>query len=119
MLRAKLIVLVATAMLLAQLPCIAACAGQVCDTVSSASLPPCHRHHNHSQGSSPNCLHQAMFSSAIPGHTLHAELQLVAVGSPAVVQGLTLLPETRPREAAPPVASPPGQEELSSVVLRI
>jgi hypothetical protein len=119
MLRAKLVVFVAMALMLAQLPCIAACASHVCDTVSSASLPPCHRHHNHSRDRNPNCLHQAMVSSAISNQALHAELQPFSVGSRAVAPTTPVPSETWFREVPFSVASPPHIQSLSSVLLRI
>ena len=119
MLRAKLAVFVAMALMLAQPPCIAACASQMCDTVSSASLPPCHRHHNHSQDRNPNCLHQANVSSAISNQALHAELQPFSVGSQAVAPTTPLPSETWFREVSFSVASPPHIQSLSSVLLRI
>jgi hypothetical protein len=119
MLRVKLVVFVAMALPLAQLPCMAACASHMCDTVSSASLPPCHRHHNHSHDRNPNCLHQAMVSSAISNQALHAELQPFSVGSRAAAPATPVPPETWFREVSFSAASPPHKQSLSSVLLRI
>ncbi len=117
--RAKLIVLVAMSLLLAQLQCVAACTNDLCDGTSSASLPPCHRHHSHSKGSSPNCLYQTMVSSVMSDRALPIELQPFSGGTPAVAAATPAPVEASFRALPFFVGSPPCLYSLSSVVLRI
>jgi hypothetical protein len=73
---AKLIVLVAVAVLFAQLQCAAACAEQLCvaDFSGSAFVTPCHRHPDHSHGQTPApCARGIIDVPATSPQTPHAE----------------------------------------------
>jgi hypothetical protein len=119
MLRPKVIVIVAIALLFLQLPCVAACANHLCEDVVSASIPPCHRHHNHSQDRHSSCVHQTMVSTAAADHVLHTEFELPSVVAPCATCSTTVLLGRWFRGLDLFVASPPHLESLSSVVLRI
>ena len=63
MFRGKLIVVVAVAILFAQLQCAAACARELCgaDFAKTQLVPPCHRHQDHSPDRAPRtCRYQAI-----------------------------------------------------------
>lgn len=119
MLRAKLMVIVAMALLFVQLPCVAACASHFCEDVLSASVTPCHRHHNHSQDPHSGCVHQTMVSTATSDRAFQIEFELPPLAAPCATYSAAVLPVGRCRGLDFSVASPPHLESLSSVVLRI
>ena len=121
MLRAKFVVLVAIALLFAQLQCAAACAAHLCgaDSDKRSSLPPCHRHHAPSRDRTPDsCPHQTA-APAVSTEALHVEIRPVpAPGLPATISAA--LPADRwSSELAVSVFFPPGLRDLSSTLLRI
>ena len=123
MLRAQAVIFAAMALLTAQLPCLAACAGDLCREVSSASIPPCHRHRQHPDDRGSNCTRQVLAAAGIPEQAVHAKSQLATVTDAAVSKGpvrpMPVAPEARGRATAVFAASPPGMISLSSVVLLI
>jgi hypothetical protein len=63
--RAKLLIWVALAMLLANSQCVASCAVLTCDLAPSGPVPPCHQHHDDSSPSKvPVCLHRNVIARA-------------------------------------------------------
>jgi len=123
MLRAQAVLFAAVALLTAQIPCLAACAGDLCSEISSASIPPCHRHRQHPDNRGSNCARQGVTTAAIPEQAVHAKSQLASVASAPVTNGPVrpspVAPEMRGGASALSAASPPGMISLSSVVLRI
>jgi hypothetical protein len=121
MFRAKLIV-VAIALLFAQLECVAACAGQLCsgDFSHSESLPPCHRHHGHSHDQSPvSCAHPVVGALAAAPDTLQLDAPAVLLLSPEAAISGGSPAETRTTALNSSGFSPPRFTGLSCVVLRI
>jgi hypothetical protein len=121
MFRAKMIVVVAGAILLAQMQCIAACAGGLCnDLAKTESVPPCHRHHDHSkdQGPAP-CSHQPVISQATTPEIPQVQIPVLShLGTPPnVVSGIPI--EAGTRNLIVPIFSPPPLVGVQSTVLRI
>jgi hypothetical protein len=120
MLRAKLIVVVAMALIFAQVHCALACTGQVCyANPTSKSTPPCHRHHSQSSHKdADSCTREAIVQ--LKGSTQASQVETSAslAPHPAILVWAAFTPgdlgdysESRsPR---------PGPERLSSVVLRV
>jgi hypothetical protein len=112
MLRAKVVVFVGIVLLLAQVPCIAACAGQLCDGLASASMPPCHRHRNHSEDRGSACPYQMTAGPVMSQQATDAK------ADPAVCP----MPDGLVRWSSPRHAldtSPPGLPGFATAVLRI
>ncbi len=121
MLSAKLVVLLAVASLFAQLHCATACAANSCgtDSANTSSVPPCHRHHDHSHERNPDsCPHQFVAPVAsVQG--LHIEMPLASVpGLPAAMSAVRLA-DMWSSDPAFAASSPPGLRDLSSTLLRI
>jgi hypothetical protein len=65
--RLKFIIVLAMAILFAQLQCVAGCAGEPChdDRSQTDSVPPCHQHHDHTHGhGSGPCTQHVLISPA-------------------------------------------------------
>jgi hypothetical protein len=123
MIRVALTAIAGIGLMVAQVQCVTACVGDICsDLAKSESLPPCHRHHNHSDGKVPaSCVHQNLAAPAIMQQTAHVEfpalLDLGAAGQPVTPQAILSV-----AWAGMPYfsnSSPPGAKGISSVVLRI
>ncbi|HEY6344734.1 MAG TPA: hypothetical protein VIY49_24830 [Bryobacteraceae bacterium] len=114
--------LVAIVVVVAQVQCVAACAGDACgDAAKRESMPPCHRHHNHSNDQdSASCAHQTLSAPAIQQQAVHVESPAyVALGAAASGTSAVIARDTWGNTANPSNFSPPGTPGLSSVVLRI
>jgi len=118
--RARLIAVTVTALLFAQIQCVAACATQWCgaNTAKTESVPPCHHQHGQSNSQSPqSCTHQALSAAAIldgmPGAAVPQLLAPAAV-IPSAVPDISEAPEFDS-----PTLSPPRPPHLSNIVLRI
>jgi uncharacterized membrane protein len=107
--------------LFAQLQCVAACAAQLCTGVShSESLPPCHRHHDHSHDQAPvSCAHQVVRARAATPQTLQLDAPIVSLLSPGTTISGGSPTDTRTTALNFSSFSPPGFTGLSCVVLRI
>lgn len=121
--RTKLIVLVAMALLFAQLQCTAACATQLCksDSNNSESLPPCHRHHHspsHDQ-TSGSCVHQIVVVPTPSQQLLQMEMPPFPVMNAGKTVFADFLADSGANAQSHLAPSPPGFESISSVVLRI
>ncbi len=120
MLRAKLVVFAAIALVFAQVQCAAACVDQVCgsNAASSNSTPPCHRHHHPSHHMTDSCTREITFAlSSI--QTLPAQHPFFAA-LVAPMPALPVIADGRPNGAFDfLILSPPGIISLTSVVLRI
>ena len=120
MFRAKVIVLVAMAMLFAQLQCVAACAGNLCapDNARTESIPPCHRHHNHSHDKIPGCPQQALNPPATSPQTAHVDAPVMSVlGFVNVAFSIQL--DTTPAKIDFSSLTPPESVDRPATVLRI
>jgi len=120
--RTKLIIVIAIAMVFAQLQCVAACASNWCgpDLTKSQSLPPCHRHHDHSQDRTPaSCVHQLTNPEATPPHVVQMRAPIMValdlVTDLAVVVGA----DVRVDGSHPTAFSPPEPVRTAPSVLRI
>jgi hypothetical protein len=113
--RALQIVLVAIALLFAQIQCIAACASQFCDgDFKTEQVPPCHRHHDYSHDQAPSsCVQQITVPTATAPHTLQADAPILSALDVATTAG------TRTSVLDLSEFSPPELKSLSSFVLRI
>ena len=120
MLRAKLVVFAAFALLFAQVQCALACVDQVCSSgaSSSESTPPCHRHHQPSHRGADSCTREITFAlSSI--QTLPAQLPFFAA-LVVLMPAPQVFPAGRPNGAFDfLISSPPAIVGLTSVVLRI
>ena len=120
---AKLIVTVAAVVLFAQLQCVAACAADLCGANLSRteSVPPCHKHHNHSHDQAPaSCSFHLTVTQATSPHTPQLdEPVLSALGLAATASAiLPLAGDSWVADLSDP--SPPGMTALqSSTVLRV
>ena len=67
----KFIVILAMAILFAQLQCVAGCAGDPCsnDASRTESVPPCHQHHNDADHGSGPCARHVIVSAASLPHS--------------------------------------------------
>jgi hypothetical protein len=127
MVRAGFNVLATAVLLLAQVQCATACAGEICaELAKSEALPPCHRHGHHSQSQDQSnrqdpasCAHQNLSAPAISPQIVQVESpSLFVLGIP--VSAVPLLPiETRADARHGSNFSPPGTGGLSCIVLRI
>lgn len=120
MLRAKLVIFAAIALLFAQVQCAVACVDQVCGSgaSSSESTPPCHRHHHPSHHVANSCTREITFALS-SSQTMPAKFPFF--GAPvAPMAAVQVQPAGRPNGASDfLISSPPGIVNLTSVVLRI
>ena len=127
MFRAKLIVLIAVTMVFAQLQCAAACAGNRCgpEFAKSQSVPPCHRHRDHSQDRSPaSCGYQLTSPPATTLQVLEVRaLVMVALDSVDKLANVAAIDVQANRHiesaAFSPPESPHKTSSVTSSVLRI
>jgi hypothetical protein len=122
MVRAKLIVFIATAMVFAQLQCVSACVGNWCglDFGKSQSVPPCHRHHDHSHDQTPaSCSHQFTNPPAAARDLLHMQAPAMVALGPVTKLAGAIGPSTRSSELGPAEFSPPESVRTAPTVLRI
>src|SRR5215469_14745385 len=122
MFRAKLMIsVVLMAVSLAQLQCITACAGERCGPTfpKMLSVPPCHRHHDHSQDRSPgSCSHRLVNSPAIASHVFQVQSPTAAAFGLSLQDGdLSLDTFRKPLRLVG--FSPPESVHTASSVLRI
>jgi hypothetical protein len=114
--------LIGIVVVVAQVQCVAACAGGACaDAAKRGSIPPCHRHHNHSNDQDPaSCAHQTLSAPGIQQQAVHVEFPaFVALAAAASGTSTAILRDAWGNSPYPPNFSPPGTPGLSSVVLRI
>ena len=120
MLRAKLVVFAAFALLFAQVQCAMACVDQMCGSgaASSESTLPCHRHHQPSHRVADSCNREITFAlSSI--QTLPAQLPFFAAPV-APMPALPVIAGGRLNGASDfLILSPLGIISLTSVVLRV
>lgn len=125
MLRAKLVVFAALALVFAQLHCAVACADQLCgkDSVSSESAPPCHRHHNQSQhGNANSCTREAIAGLEAVTQSFQTEVASLSVPGAAIAVidvRMVRAADGSDQRLESWSISRPQPERLSSVVLRI
>lgn len=122
MLRAKLIIAVAAAVLFAQIQCVAACASDFCSTDfgKTESVPPCHQHHEHSHHQAPaSCSFHLIVSSATSLHVPQLEAPVSSVLGLAPIISAALPADAQLHLLDLSNFSPPGIASLSSGVLRI
>lgn len=115
----KLIVAVVSAILFAQVQCVAACAADACGG-RTAAVPPCHKHHDHSHDQTPgSCSFQLMVTPATSPHApqLHAPSPL-GLGLAGTIS-LVLPPDTQSLTLDLSEPSPPAITGISSTILRI
>ncbi len=122
MVRASLTVIAGIGLIVAQALCAMTCSGGICSALNkSQSLPPCHRHHNHSNDQDPaSCVHQNLASAAIVHQTVQVPLpNLPDLGAaePPQPQAISAIAWANARYFSN--SSPPGAKGISSVVLRI
>jgi hypothetical protein len=123
----KLSVLLAFALVLVNIECVAFCTVEACNgsgtasTASPSNVPPCHQHHEAPGHQTPaSCSHQIV----VQAHAAQAPVTLVfaasvmAIDVPAASPGAYPLLSTIETLAAR-APSPPGLAVLSTVVLRI
>jgi hypothetical protein len=114
--------LVAIVVVLAQVQCVVACVGGACaDASKREAMPPCHRHHQHSNDQDPaSCAHQTLSSPGIQQQAVHVESPVfAALGAAASGTSAAILRDAWGNPPYPLNFSPPGTPGLSSVVLRI
>lgn len=114
----KLIVVVAAAVLFAQIQCVAACAADLC-SVRTASVPPCHDHHDHSHDQTPgSCSFHLIVTPATSPHAPQLDapapsvLGLAATVSPVLPVDVQSRPDLSD-------SSPPRTTRISPTILRI
>ena len=123
MFRAKLIVLIAVTMAFAQFHCAVACAGNGCnlEVARCHSVPPCHRHHDHSHDrTAASC----GFELTKPPATSLQVLQMratvtVSLGTLANLASVVARDAYPNRLALPVAFSPPESPHNTPSVLRI
>jgi hypothetical protein len=114
--------LVAIVVVFAQVQCVATCTDGACaDAAKRESIPPCHRHHNHSNDQDPaSCAHQTLSAMAIQQQAVHVEFPAFgALGAAASGTSAAIPHDASGNPPYPLNFSPPGTAGLSSVVLRI
>lgn len=119
---AKLIVAVAAVMLFAQIQCIAACAADVCGARfgQTESVPPCHKHHDHSHDQAPrSCSLRIVITSATSQHAPQLEMPVLSVLGPVPTVSSVLRADAQWWVLVVSDASPPGIPRNSSAILRI
>ena len=122
MIRAKLIVFIALATVFAQLQCVAACAGNWCgpDLGKSQSVPPCHRHHDHSQDRTPaSCGHQLMNPPATSPHAIQLQAPIMVPIGLVASSAWVVRADVRVDRLHPAAFSPPEAVRPAPSVLRI
>jgi hypothetical protein len=116
---AKLIVAVAAAILVAQVQCVAACAADACVS-QTASVPPCHKHHDHSHDQTPaSCSFNHIITPAMQPHASLLDLPAPSVLGLAATMSLVLPVDIQTWALDLLVPLPPGSPGISSAVLRI
>jgi hypothetical protein len=117
MFNAKLIVMVALALLFIQLECAAACAAQVCsvDSGKTQSAPPCHPQRD---GSS-SCPNQIASTAATAPRISQVDIPNFPVVSLAAPVSAVIPARSRTYIPNSSASSPPQFQNLSSVILRI
>jgi hypothetical protein len=116
---AKLIVTVAAAILFAQVQCVAACAADACAS-RTASVPPCHKHHDHSHDQTPaSCSFHLIITPAMQPHAPQLDVPTPSVLGLAAMISLVLPVDTQSWALNLLDPSPPGTASISSTVLRI
>jgi hypothetical protein len=126
--RALLTPIAAIVLMFTQVHCLAACAGDLCADIAknaavpkSAAVPPCHRHHDHSNDPAPeSCAHQTLSAPATVEHAVHLESPNLIALDAAANYAIAALP-TDAWAGQPLLAdiSPPGEANISFAVLRI
>jgi hypothetical protein len=126
--RALLTPIAAIVLTFTQVHCLAACAGDLCADIAksaaipkSAAVPPCHRHHSHSNDPAPeSCAHQTLSAPATLERAVHLESpSLVALDAAANYAIVVLLKDAWASEPLVPNISPPGAANDSFTILRI
>jgi hypothetical protein len=115
----KLIVAVAAAILFAQIQCVAACAADLCSG-RTASVPPCHQHHDHSHKQAPgSCSFHLVVTPATPPDApqLDVPAPLVFSLGTTISPVLAVATQSSLLDLAEP--SPPSIINISSTILRI
>jgi hypothetical protein len=116
---AKLIVAVAAAILFAQVQCAAACAADACAS-RTTSVPPCHKHHDHSHDQNPaSCSFHLIITPAMQPHAPQLDIPAPSVLGLAATISLVLPVDTQSWALALSEPSPPGIPGISSTVLRV
>jgi hypothetical protein len=116
---AKLIVTVAAAILFAQVQCVAACAADACAS-RTASVPPCHKHHDHSHDQTPaSCSFHLIITPAMQPHAPQLDIPAPSVLGLAATISLVLPVNTESWALDLSEPPPPGITSISSTVLRI
>jgi hypothetical protein len=111
--------LIAIVVVFAQVQCVAACTDGACaDAAKRESMPPCHRHHSHSNDrDSSSCVNQTLSAAGIPQQAVHVEFPASVAPVSGTSTGIDR--DTWGNPPYPSNSSPPGTAGLSSVVLRI
>jgi hypothetical protein len=120
--RANLIVLAATAILFAQIQCVAACAGQLCspDFAKTEPVPPCHRHHDHSHDQAVrSCTEHIIVSRTTSPQAQQVDSAPFAVSGAGAMMSASLLTDARTSGLDFSTFSPPELQKPSSTVFRI
>jgi hypothetical protein len=121
--RGKLIVIVASALLFAQLQCASACATPLCnnDVGNQENVPPCHRHrHSPAQDKTPgSCPQHIVVVAELSQHAPAIEMPVFSVANLAETVSTGALRDSRTSARDGSVPLPPGLHAISSTVLRI
>lgn len=123
MFRAKLIVVIAVAVVFAQLQCVAACTADLCgaDLGQTESVPPCHKHHDHSHDQAPSsCSFHLIVAQATAPDAPQSDIPVLSVHGLAATVSAILRIDGDSWIASLSDPSPPGTTALlSSTVLRV
>lgn len=122
MFRAKLIAFIAVAILFTQLQCVAACTNALCgfDFGKTQSVPPCHRHHDHSHDRVPStCWHQAINPPAIPPQSIDVHVPILSIAAVTSDLASATAPQALAALLKFSVSSPPEYIGPPLTVLRI
>jgi hypothetical protein len=120
--RVKLIMLAAMAILFAQIQCVAACVGQLCsaDFAKTESVPPCHRHHNHSHDQTPgSCTDHFIVSRTTSPQAAQVDTSAFSVLGVGTMMPAALLADARASALDFSTFSPPEFQKLPATVFRI
>ncbi|HLX44047.1 MAG TPA: hypothetical protein VKR43_11465 [Bryobacteraceae bacterium] len=112
-LRSKLIIWLALAVVFTTVQCISACTFEACG--KAENVPPCHKHHDSRKPES--CSHQAVLANAysLPPAPV-APLPVLMMAGTVSLAGDFSFPENVEREDG---VSPPGPVPIKTTVLRI